>query len=164
MKPRIQIVDQQDSLIGHIDRSDIDYSKHAYRVAALWLTNDSKEVLIAQRKLTKKSDPGKWGPAVAGTVDEGENYEVNIYKEAEEEIGLVGYAFEAGPKIHVTTPRNYFCQWYSVVVNIEISDFTAQEEEVEKLAWVDAGWLKEDIQKHPEKYISNMPSLIPLFL
>ena len=27
--------------------------------------------------------PGKWGPAVAGTVEEGESYEENIIKEAE---------------------------------------------------------------------------------
>ncbi len=29
-----------------------------------------------------------WGSAVAGTVEKGEDYESNIYKETEEEIGL----------------------------------------------------------------------------
>ena len=35
--------------------------------------------------------PEVWGPAVSGTNEEGETYDSNIIKEAQEEIGLTGY-------------------------------------------------------------------------
>ncbi len=85
---QIPIVNEQDEIIGYKDRKDrnlVDIT----RVSALWITNEDGEILLAQRGLNKTHSPGLWGPAVAGTVEEGETYESNIIKEAEEEIGLV---------------------------------------------------------------------------
>jgi len=92
-----QVVDENDQLIGYKERSKIDFKKDIYRIGALWLTDGTGQILIAQRKLTKDKDPGKWGPAAAGTVEKSETYESNAYKEAQEEIGLVGVKFELGP-------------------------------------------------------------------
>lgn len=75
-----QVVNDSDEVIGHKFRNDIDFVKDIYRVAALWLTNSQGQVLIAQRLLTKDKDPGKWGPAAAGTLEKDETYESNIYK------------------------------------------------------------------------------------
>jgi isopentenyldiphosphate isomerase len=163
MKPKIQIVDESDNIIGHKDRGEVDYQKDIYRVAALWLTNSKDEVLIAQRKLTKDKDPGKWGPAVAGTVDEGETYDSNIYKEAEEEIGLTGAKFDLGPKQRVRQPRNYWCQWYTVSLDKNVGDFHIQEDEVERIAWVPMSWLVSDVKANPKKYIPIMPELVGMF-
>lgn len=132
----IQIVDGNDNLIGHKERSEVDYSKDIYRGTALWVTNSKGEILLAQRKHTKDKDPGKWGPAASGTVDEGETYESNVYKEAEEEIGLTGLKFNLGPKTRVTKPRNFFCQWFTVVLDRPVNEFKIQEEEVEELKWL----------------------------
>ena len=85
-KPKVIIVDENDNPIGLKYREDIDYSKDTYRCTGIWITNSNDEVLIAQRKFTKDKDPGKWGPAVAGTIEEGETYESNAYKEMKEEI------------------------------------------------------------------------------
>src|SRR5579883_3197132 len=92
----LAIVDEHDKLISTKAREAIQPSD-IYRVAALWLTNPAGDVLLAQRKWTKKHDPGKWGPAVAGTVNSSETYGTNIYKEAQEEIGLAGAPFARGP-------------------------------------------------------------------
>ena len=83
MPSLITIVNEEDEIIGHKDRTSLDHETDIYRVAALWLTNSTGEVLIAQRALSKESSPGKWGPAAAGTVEEGETYESNIVKEVE---------------------------------------------------------------------------------
>jgi isopentenyldiphosphate isomerase len=74
------IVDESDNVIGAKIRSDI-LPDDIYRVSCLWLRNPSGEVLLAQRSFDKKNDPGRWGPAVAGTVSENETYEENIRKE-----------------------------------------------------------------------------------
>lgn len=120
-------------------------------------------MLIAQRKLTKDKDPGKWGPAVAGTVDEDETYNQNIVKEIEEEIGVNGLDLQQGPHVRITEPRNYFCQWYTSLLDKPAEEFNIQEEEVEQVAWISVDKLKQELQSQPEKYISTMPGIIKLF-
>jgi isopentenyldiphosphate isomerase len=160
MTEMIQIVDENDILIDHKPRNEVDYSSDIYRVAALWLTNSSGEVLIAQRKLTKDKDPGKWGPAVAGTVDEGETYSINIVKETEEEIGLTGVDFERGPKLRVREPRNYFGQWFLAQVDMPAEAFRLQEDEVEQVKWVPKDELLHDVVANPDKYVPMFPEVI----
>jgi len=93
---KIVIVDENDNKIGHKEYGETN-PDDIYRVSALWLTNQKGEVLIARRAYNKKLDPGKWGTAASGTVDEGETYYENIVKETEEEIGLTGVEFKKGP-------------------------------------------------------------------
>ena len=55
----IPLVNKDDKIIGNIDRSDLDYNHDIFRTASLWVTNSNGDVLLAQRKLNKKVDPGK---------------------------------------------------------------------------------------------------------
>ena len=61
-KPDIIIVDENDNIIGHKKRGTLD-KKDIYRVSALWIQNPKGDILLAQRKFTKKHHPGRWGPA-----------------------------------------------------------------------------------------------------
>jgi len=70
----IHIVDENDRLIGVKNRAAIGYAKDIYRVSALWLTNPDGYVLLAKRANQKDKEPGVWGPAVSGTVEENEDY------------------------------------------------------------------------------------------
>jgi len=97
------IVDKNDRVIGAKESQDIDFLNEIYRVSALWLWNSSGEVLVAQRKKSKGNDAGKWGPSVAGTVEEGESYEQNIVKEVEEEIGVRGVEISLDKKHFVSS-------------------------------------------------------------
>ena len=160
MSDLIQIVDEGDQLIAHKNRAEVDYEHDIYRVAALWLTNSRNEVLIAQRKLTKDKDPGKWGPAVAGTVDEGEEYESNIIKETEEEIGITGLSLDLGPKQFITEPRKYFLQWFLAESDLPEESFTPQESEVEKVKWINVGELIKDVTQNPQQYVPVFPAAI----
>ncbi|HIA91952.1 TPA: NUDIX domain-containing protein [Candidatus Saccharibacteria bacterium] len=160
----IQIVDENDNLIGHKERSEVDYSKDIYRITALWLTNSSNQVLLAQRKHTKEKDPGLWGPAMAGTLDEGETYDENAYKEVDEEIGLKNETLTKEQKEYVESPRKYFLQWFSLVLDKPIDYFTVQEDEVEQVKWIDAKELAKDIQENPQNYVPSMPRVLDTFL
>jgi len=91
-------VDENDNPIGSKHWRIMQYD-NIYRVSALWLTDRTiGEILLAQRKWTKKNDPGKWGAVVYGTIEVGETYDSNIIKEIEEEIGLTGLKLQKGPK------------------------------------------------------------------
>lgn len=157
---KIQIVNANDELIGVKERSEIDFQNDIYRVSALWVTNSKGETLIAKRAAIKRNDPNKWGPAVAGTIDEGETYDENIYKEADEEIGLMGVEFTKIKKTRITYPRNYFCQWYSVTLDRDPNSFKLQDDEVAEVVWVDVEQMKQELQATPEKYVPAMQQII----
>lgn len=108
-KKKIVIVDDKDNIICYKNRSEV-RQEDIYRVSALWIINTKGEILLAKRALTKAHDPGKWGPAVAGTVEEGETYKTNIIKEAEEELGLklIDLDLVEGPKKRHYGKHNFF--------------------------------------------------------
>ena len=144
---KIPIVNEQDEIIGYKDRKDrnkIDIT----RIIALWLWNEKGEVLLAQRALEKKSNPGFWGPAVSGTVEEGETYESNIIKEAEEEIGLRNLKPILGPKLRRITNHSYFGQWFIATINSSYP-LVKQDSEVDAIKW----FTKEELFKwsYPHK-------------
>lgn len=155
-----QVVDDNDQIVGHKLRDAIDWQKDIYRIAALWLTNSKGQVLIAQRVLTKDKDPGKWGPAAAGTLEKGEDYESNIYKEAEEEIGLTNCHFIFGPRQRFYKPRQAFCQWFLGVCDKKVDEFKLQTDEVEKIVWVDIKQLRDDVKQNPDKYVPSMKDIL----
>ena len=163
MSSYIQIVDQNDELVTHKENSHVDRVNDIYRVSALWLTSLEGDVLIAQRKLTKAHDPGKWGPAVSGTVEQEETYESNMYKEAEEEIGLSGVRLSAGPKTHIKEPWHYFCQWFTCEIDKQSHKLSLQDEEVEAIAWVPFDDLAKEVIDNPSKFVPGFSDIIQLF-
>lgn len=148
---RIVIVNENDEIIGHKERGTLD-KEEIYRVSALWITNSKGEILLAQRSFSKKHHPGYWGPAVAGTIDEGEDYEDNIIKEAKEEIGLTDISPIKLIKKKVTGEFNHFTQWFGLKMDKDISEFEIQKEEVEALKWISFEDLKKDFLDNPDSY------------
>ncbi len=155
-----QIVDDTDTLTGLKERQKIDPKVDCYRASALWLTHVNGQILIAKRHSMKDTYPGIWGPAVAGTLEEGETYETNMYKEAMEEIGLTNTELMLGPKMKFESPRKHFTQWFLGTCDWSIADFTLQPTEVEKVAWISVNDLLEDVRMYPSKYVPSMPHIL----
>jgi len=92
------------------------------------IRNTKGDFLLAQRGFLKSKWPWKRSVAVAGTVDVWETYDDNIYKEAEEEIGLTGVLFKKEDKVRKQTPNgNYFCQYYSIILDRSAGKFILEE-------------------------------------
>lgn len=158
---KIPIVNEQDEIIGYKDRKDRN-TNEITRITGLWLWNEKGEVLLAQRAFNKELHPGLWGPAVAGTVEEGETYESNIKKEAEEEIGLKNLQFELGPKLRRTTKHAYFAQWFTATIN---SDYplVKQDSEVESIKWFTKYELFNALNETPEIFLSSLKDSVLYF-
>jgi isopentenyldiphosphate isomerase len=152
----IIIVDDQDRQIDLKSYEELVY-EDIYEVAALWLTDEkSGDILLAQRKWNKQNDPGKWSAAAAGTVDEGETYDINMVKEIEEEIGLTDLSLTRGPKEFIDKGKHrYFVQWFLAKVDKDSTKITIQEEEVEGADWVPEDKLIFDVRTNPDKYTPN---------
>jgi len=132
-------------------------------VSALWITNSRNEILLAKRALNKSHDPGQWGPAVAGTVDQGETYDFNIIKEAREELGLSNLDFKIGPKERRSGRYNYFVQWYQCQLDKPVDEFVINKDEVAEIKWFAKDFLLKEIQAHPDKFLKSMQSKVELF-
>lgn len=155
----IPIVDEQDTITAYKRYCDV-LPQDIYRVTGLWVTNDSGEILLAQRAFTKKKDPGCWGPAVAGTVEKHETYDTNIIKEIEEEIGISKTSPRLLAKYRVQGSSNYFCSLYHLKINQPITYFKTPADEVEQLAWATPDKIIEDVKHHPEKYIPSFMAIL----
>ncbi|MFA6254715.1 MAG: NUDIX domain-containing protein [Patescibacteria group bacterium] len=154
MKSKIIIVDENDNVIGYKDRDAVK-QEDIYRVSALWVANSQGEIMLARRALTKSHDPGKWGPAVAGTVEEGEDYRTNIIKEAEEELGLKNIALQEGSKERVSGKYNYFVKRYLVKIDKPETEFVINKDEVEEIKWFKREELKQEIQTNPDNFLKT---------
>jgi isopentenyldiphosphate isomerase len=155
---KIVIVNENDVPVGTKERNEL-ASSDIYRVSALWLTNSKGQHLMAQRALSKKKNPGKWGPAVAGTVEEGETYETNIVKEIQEEIGIALpiERLRKGPHMRRENATNrYFSQWYFATVDKELDEFTYPEQEVMALKWFTEEELRQALSERPEDFIPSI--------
>jgi isopentenyldiphosphate isomerase len=159
---KIVLVDERDEVIGAKERDEIVIFDR-YRVSALWATNPNTDILLARRAFTKSHDPGKWGPAVAGTVEEGENYLSNILKEAREELGLADITPQLGPKIKYEREHSFFCQWFTVELSYD-QKFLLQKEEVAEVAWFPRLELIEKIKADDPKFLVSSKVWLNLFL
>jgi len=160
---KVPVVNKVDEIIGFKEREALDLDNDIVRSSSLWITNNKGQVLLAQRKMTKRTNPGKWAEAVGGTVDGDDDYEITVYREAEEELGITDQKFLIGPKQFVTgPPAHYFVQWYFVNLDWPVEKFVPQESEVEQVAWFDLQALINDMEINPQTYIAELPEIIKL--
>ena len=155
---KIPIVNERDEIIGYKDREDRTPGD-TIRITAIWITDENGHILLQQRKLTKKYNPGKWGPAVSGTVEEEETYDSNAVKEMEEEIGLTNIPLEKSQKFYgLSNTGKRFCQLYTAKIPRE-TKLIPEEDEVENLKWFTKEELKKYLDENPNEFVGLMQDL-----
>lgn len=157
------IVNENDEIIGYKNRDEITLND-LFRVSALWVENSSGDVLLAKRSMTKKNHPGKWDPAVAGTVEKGETYESNIIKEAKEEIGLYLGEFKKFKKFRHRGEYNYFIQWFLAVSDKTIDEFKIQKDEVDEIKWFSKQELLAELKNNPSMFLTSIKKFVAEYL
>ena len=156
------IVDEKDNIIEYKDRYDRD-PKDIFRITHVWIFNKKNQFLIAKRHHSKKVSPNKWSPAVVGTVEEGETYESNAKKEAEEELGLKNLDMKPlFKRYYENSNGRRFCYVFIASMDMSEGDFVLEEDEVAEVKWVGLGELAEWYKKSPEDFIPSMGQTIDL--
>ncbi len=151
---RLEIVNENDEVIGVKKRSEIT-KDDIYRISALWVTNKAGDILLAQRSFDKKHDPGKWAAAVGGTVTEGESYDENIIREAQEELGLkLKKPIKLKKMLVRANTGPYFVQWFGLIVDNNVS-LKRQESEVEELGWFTKQDLVQLLKEMPDMFADS---------
>jgi len=152
---RIPIVDENDNVINYKDINDRT-PNDIFRASSLWVMNSRQDILLAKRALRMRQDPGKWGVAVAGTLEDDETYEANIIREAEEELGLKNIKPVFGLKLRKKGERNFFVQRFNIILDKDISEFKIQENEVAEIKWFTREELKKELAEHPDDFLKGI--------
>lgn len=149
MVEQIIEVDKNDNQIGIRPREEFYNSKHIHRASHLILFNSKDEILLQHRSRTKKVWPNLFTFSVDCTVAN-ETYEDCIKREMMEEIGISIdverlFTFPYSDKVDKA--------WHCVFVGKTEDKITPDSREIQKIKWVDAKELKEDILKNPDRYV-----------
>lgn len=107
--------------------------------------NKEGKVLLQQRSLNKKKNPGKWAKT-GGHVDAGETCEEAIKREVYEEIGLKVKDNEIN-NIEIfkskNNKENYYSYGYIFITDLKEKDFKLQKEEVNAVKYFSIEELEE---------------------
>jgi isopentenyl-diphosphate delta-isomerase len=152
---KIPIVNEQDEVIAYKEREETT-REDIRRIVALYIFNEKHEALIAKRQSTKNIDPNLWGPSVAGTVDEGYDYDATVLKEAEEEVGLrnIQPIFLKKMFYETANARRFTGVYYCYVNSVE-TQFVLQVDEVAEVKWISLPDLEEWYSKNPEDFVPS---------
>ncbi|HET6333817.1 MAG TPA: NUDIX domain-containing protein [Polyangiales bacterium] len=90
----VDIVDEDDHVIGRATRTQMRRDKLLHRVVAILCRNRDGKIYVHRRTATKDLFPSLYDMFTAGTVEAGESYELAAIRELEEELGIRGVTLE----------------------------------------------------------------------
>ena len=84
----LDVVDEQDRVIGVERRGDIHARGLMHRAVHILVFNSAGELFLQKRSMSKDEQPGKWDTSAAGHLDSGEDYDSCARREIAEELGI----------------------------------------------------------------------------
>lgn len=91
-KELFPLVDEEGNVTGSATRAYCHSgAKPLHPVVHLHIFNNAGDLYLQKRSMLKDIQPGKWDTAVGGHVDYGEEVMQALFREAREELGVVGF-------------------------------------------------------------------------
>lgn len=155
----LDIVDENDIVIGRAPRDQIHAEGHRHRSSHVMLFNSRDEVFVQLRSMNKDNSPGLWDTSAAGHVDSGEDYLGCAVRELYEELG-VQLAPESLHEISRLQPDKRtgfeFIQLYTAVSD---QTLVLQTEEVSDGRWVSPSELQNWIERESGNFTDSFLTL-----
>jgi len=140
----LDVLDENGAFTGEKkDRNSMHIDGDWHKVVQIFVVNNNK-IMLQQRSLAQKSDPGKWCASASGHISAGEESYDAAIKEFQEELGIKiekkdfflidtfkspSITFNKGNRII----NNHFVDLYIVNKEIDINDINIQPEEVNQV-------------------------------
>ncbi len=84
----LDIVNEDDNVIGNAPRSEIYSKKHIHRIVHVLIFNKKNKMVLQLRSKQKSFMPNAWVTSAGGHVQSGEDYETAAKRELKEELGI----------------------------------------------------------------------------
>jgi isopentenyl-diphosphate delta-isomerase type 1 len=135
----LDIVDVDGNVIGQAPRSEFHKNPNIiHSVVQCWIFNSKGQILWQQRSMKKAQAPGKWDMSCGGHVLSGQTPEDTLIKEFEEELNIKdAKTFFVEKYIRTHQTQTELIYLYYATTDAKESDFKLQEDEVEKVEWID---------------------------
>lgn len=135
-------------------------------VAVLWLINENRELLLAQRALDKSADPGVWGPSVTGKLDAGESANGALLRETDEELGLkpgmyLPIEMTTVDYLHPDGRERRFYIYYAVVAGTIDKQIVLQVSEVAAVKWASYSEVSRLMTEELEQLVPSVSEVWP---
>ncbi len=88
MKEFLYLVDEDDNVLGSVDRDEAHRTLALHRSGISFILNSKREVFLQYRAKTKKTFPGLYDASSSFHVAFGEGYQEAADRELAEEIGI----------------------------------------------------------------------------
>ncbi|WP_341522503.1 NUDIX hydrolase [Pseudomonas sp. G.S.17] len=143
---QIAWVDEQDNLLGSIQRAELRERGLIGRGTYILVFNSAGDLCVHQRTLSKAIYPGYWDVAAGGMVQADESYAESAARELAEELGVSGVTLRGHERFFFDQPGNRL--WCAVFSAIWDGPLTLQPEEVLQARFIPvAEVLRETAQK-----------------
>lgn len=157
----VDIVDKNDNVTGVVPRSEMRKKNLRHRCTFYMVFNPGGELLITKRSMLKDCFPGLY-EIPGGTLETGELYEENAYREIEEELGITDPELEfLFDFIYEDKELKLISKVYKFIFEGEIKP---QEEEIESYFFMHVDKLTNFIKENEKKFCMNRIKIIEKYL
>lgn len=132
----LEVVDQDDRVIGLERRGVIHAHGLMHRSAQVLLFNPSGKLFLQKRSMHKDEFPGLWDSSAAGHVEPGESYHQCAVRELEEELGI-RFSGKLTQLFKIQASKHTGFEHCTVFKCVSDSPVTLQPEEVDEGKWLD---------------------------
>jgi putative hydrolase of the HAD superfamily len=132
--------------------------------------NDDIYVIIQKRSTQKDYCPGKWDPTPGGVVGYGEEYQYNIERELDEEMGIDCTSAGGSSLKHLFTfpyqddSVRVFGGFFECTYRGTLHDLKLQEEEVDEIVRINLQDLKDRMKNSPGEFMPDSIHAMDLYL
>jgi 16S rRNA (adenine1518-N6/adenine1519-N6)-dimethyltransferase len=158
--PPLEIVDENDKVIGKASLDEIYRRKLIHRVAMIVVREPAGKILLQRRSAKVFTNPNRWDVSAAGHVDAGESYNQAAIRELHEELGVSNVELaEAAYYFSDTTldgkHQKRFVKIYTVTLPADTT-FSIEPSEVSEVRWFSLEELSRLFEQQPHEFNQDL--------
>jgi hypothetical protein len=97
-------------------------------------------------------------------VEHGEDYNVNIARELDKQIGLNGIMIDRAWSRLPTEKHPFFVQWYTGKLDRPPEEFKLSPEDIQEVKWMKLSDISTSIHMRPEEFVPCMEEYLQEFM
>ncbi|WXG40518.1 MAG: isopentenyl-diphosphate Delta-isomerase [Candidatus Freyarchaeum deiterrae] len=154
MKETVILVDETDKEIGTEEKIKAHEEGKLHRAFSIFIFNSREEMLLQKRAKSKYHSGGLWSNACCSHPRPGEAIDKAAHRRLMEEMGFdcdLKESFDFVYKANLDHNLTEY-EFDHVFIGKHDGKIKLNPEEAEDFKWVSIDTLKENVEKHPEKY------------
>lgn len=151
----LDIVDENDNVVGQVEREEARRLKLNTRRIFILFYNSAGDVFLQRRSMQKKTSPGLLTTTVGGHVESGATYDETMIKEAYEESGIAldsDKVIPLGKRYYSSPDGMLWISLYLYPFDGDISDLSIEPGEADGFERIKATELKQRLVDTPDQF------------